>query len=83
MLIGDPLQLRPTVENYRESLPAFPLSGNQAGAIFLELSMDNPRTGRIYRFDQSLMERLATMGMPMSRLDIQRRMRPSISRLIR
>ncbi|KAG8957495.1 hypothetical protein FRC03_010078 [Tulasnella sp. 419] len=44
---------------------------------------DNPRTGRIYRFDQSLMERLWTMGFPMSRLDVQRRMRPSVSNLIR
>ncbi|KAG8957841.1 hypothetical protein FRC03_009761 [Tulasnella sp. 419] len=47
------------------------------------LSADNPRTGRIYRFDQSLMERLWTMGFPMSRLDVQRRMRPSVSNLIR
>ncbi|KAG8869904.1 hypothetical protein FRB97_000632 [Tulasnella sp. 331] len=47
------------------------------------LSMDNKRTGQIYRFDQSLMERLSEMGLRMSRLDVQRRMRPAISHLIR
>ncbi|KAG9009435.1 hypothetical protein FRB93_005371 [Tulasnella sp. JGI-2019a] len=47
------------------------------------LSMDNKRTGPTYRFDQSLMERLSGMGLHMSRLDVQRRMRPSISHLIR
>ncbi|KAG8922700.1 hypothetical protein FRC01_013709, partial [Tulasnella sp. 417] len=64
ILIGDPLQLRPTIENYH-------------------LSMDHPRTGKIYRFDQSLMERLFGMGLPMSQLDVQRRMRPQIANLIR
>ncbi|TDL21593.1 hypothetical protein BD410DRAFT_297523 [Rickenella mellea] len=65
ILIGDPLQLRPNVNNY-------------------ELSMDNPRGRKIYRFDMSLMERLSTSsGLPMSRLDVQRRMRPTISSLIR
>ncbi|KAG8887130.1 hypothetical protein FRB99_004317, partial [Tulasnella sp. 403] len=64
ILIGDPLQLRPTVENYF-------------------LSMDNPKTGHIYRFDQSLMERLSSTGFHMSRLDVQRRMRPRISELVR
>ncbi|KAG8972789.1 hypothetical protein FRB93_002430 [Tulasnella sp. JGI-2019a] len=47
------------------------------------LSMENKRTGSTYRFDQSLMERLSTMGLRMSRLDVQRRMRPSIAHLIR
>ncbi|KAG8998674.1 hypothetical protein FRB90_012253 [Tulasnella sp. 427] len=64
ILIGDPLQLRPTIENY-------------------QLSMDNPRTGKIFRFDQSLMERLSSMGLPMSQLDVQRRMRPEIADLVR
>ncbi|KAG8871651.1 hypothetical protein FRB98_000619 [Tulasnella sp. 332] len=64
ILIGDPLQLRPTLANY-------------------SLSMDNKRTGQIYRFDQSLMERLSEMGLRMSRLDVQRRIRPAISHLIR
>ncbi|KAG8943343.1 hypothetical protein FRC03_002541, partial [Tulasnella sp. 419] len=64
ILIGDPLQLRPTLANYR-------------------LSTDNPRTGPIYRFDQSLMERLSSMKFPMSQLEVQRRMRPTVSNLIR
>ncbi|KAG8861658.1 hypothetical protein FRB96_002615 [Tulasnella sp. 330] len=47
------------------------------------LSIDNKRTGLTYRFDQSLMERLFKMELSMSRLDVQRRMRPSIANLIR
>ncbi|KAH8119264.1 P-loop containing nucleoside triphosphate hydrolase protein [Phellopilus nigrolimitatus] len=64
VLIGDPLQLRPTLNNYG-------------------LSMDNPRGRKLYRFDMSLMERLSSSGLNMSRLDVQRRMRPSISDLVR
>ncbi|KAG8790256.1 hypothetical protein FRC12_012372 [Ceratobasidium sp. 428] len=48
-----------------------------------KLSIDNRTTGQIYRFDMSLMERLSSSGFPMSRLDVQRRMRPDISSLIR
>ncbi|QRV96757.1 Zinc finger, NF-X1-type [Ceratobasidium sp. AG-Ba] len=48
-----------------------------------KLSIDNRTTGPIYRFDLSLMERLSKSGFPMSRLDVQRRMRPEISSLIR
>ncbi|KAH7335671.1 hypothetical protein B0J17DRAFT_769501 [Rhizoctonia solani] len=48
-----------------------------------KLSSDNPVTGKIYRFNQSLMERLSMHGFPMAQLDVQRRMRPSISSLIR
>ncbi|KAG8908713.1 hypothetical protein FRC01_007272, partial [Tulasnella sp. 417] len=64
ILIGDPLQLRPTIENY-------------------QLSMENPRTGKVFRFDQSLMERLSSMGLPMAQLDVQRRMKPRIADLVR
>ncbi|CAE6473604.1 unnamed protein product [Rhizoctonia solani] len=64
IMIGDPLQLRPSINNYK-------------------LSIDNRETGSIYRFDQSLMERLHKSGFPMSQLDVQRRMRPMISSLIR
>ena len=46
------------------------------------LSMESKR-GQIYKFDMSLMERLSTSGLPMSRIDVQRRMRPEISSLIR
>ncbi|KAL4078405.1 hypothetical protein V8B97DRAFT_1937181 [Scleroderma yunnanense] len=64
ILIGDPLQLRPTLNNF-------------------SLSMDSRRGRELFRFDMSLMERLSSSGLPMSRLDVQRRMRPSISSLIR
>jgi len=45
--------------------------------------MDHPMGKQIYRFDQSLMERLASSGLSMSQLNVQRRMRPDISALIR
>ncbi|KAF8656766.1 hypothetical protein AX16_002444 [Volvariella volvacea WC 439] len=64
ILIGDPLQLRPTLNNY-------------------SLSIDSKTGERLYRFDMSLMERLSSSGFPMSRIDVQRRMRPQISSLIR
>ncbi|KAG9127476.1 hypothetical protein FRC07_013285 [Ceratobasidium sp. 392] len=64
IMIGDPLQLRPNLVNYK-------------------LSVDNRDTGKIYQFDRSLMERLSDSGLHMSRLDVQRRMRPDISSLIR
>ncbi|CAE6444479.1 unnamed protein product [Rhizoctonia solani] len=48
-----------------------------------KLATENPKTGKIYRFDQSLMERLSSSGFPMSQIDVQRRMRPEISSLIR
>ncbi|CAE6473587.1 unnamed protein product [Rhizoctonia solani] len=48
-----------------------------------KLSSDNPVTGKIYKFNQSLMERLSRNGFPMAQLDVQRRMRPSISSLIK
>jgi hypothetical protein len=49
----------------------------------IALSMDSKRGAELYKFDMSLMERLATAGLPMSRIDVQRRMRPTISSLIR
>jgi len=45
--------------------------------------MDHPTGKQIYRFDQSLMERLSSSGLTMSQLNVQRRMRPDISALIR
>ncbi|KIM23243.1 hypothetical protein M408DRAFT_264970, partial [Serendipita vermifera MAFF 305830] len=47
------------------------------------LSMDHPRGKAIYKFDQSTMERLDNAGMPMSKLSVQRRMRPEISAIAR
>jgi hypothetical protein len=49
----------------------------------LALSMDSRRGSELFKFDMSLMERLAKSGLPMSRIDVQRRMRPEISSLIR
>ena len=47
------------------------------------LSMDS-RSGRdFFKFDRSLMERLADSGFPMSQINVQRRMRPTISNHIR
>jgi len=45
--------------------------------------MDCRRGAQLFKFDMSLMERLAGSGLSMSRLDVQRRMRPTISALIR
>ncbi|OSX56367.1 hypothetical protein POSPLADRAFT_1050853 [Postia placenta MAD-698-R-SB12] len=47
------------------------------------LSTDNERGNKLFKFDRSLMERLADDGLPMSILQKQRRMRPTISHLIR
>ncbi|KAJ7163577.1 hypothetical protein C8R43DRAFT_1171786, partial [Mycena crocata] len=64
ILVGDPRQLRPTLNTY-------------------SLSMDNKRGRQLFKFDMSLMERLAENGLAMSQINVQRRMRPSISSLIR
>ncbi|KAG8833029.1 hypothetical protein FRC17_000152 [Serendipita sp. 399] len=64
IMIGDPLQLRPTINNYM-------------------LSMDHAIGKKIYKFDQSTMERLDGAGMGMSQLNVQRRMRPEISSIAR
>ena len=45
--------------------------------------MDHPTGKDIYKFDQSTMERLDNAGMPMSKLTVQRRMRPDISSIAR
>ncbi|KAI1371941.1 P-loop containing nucleoside triphosphate hydrolase protein [Hypoxylon crocopeplum] len=69
ILIGDHLQLRPQVTNY-------------------ELSVANPH-GKQYALDISLFERLVRpnrptdLKLPFNTLEIQRRMHPSISNLIR
>ncbi|KAK0433784.1 hypothetical protein EV421DRAFT_1718181 [Armillaria borealis] len=47
------------------------------------LSMDSERGRKLYKFDRSLMERLSDGGFPMSQINVQRRMRPSISHNIR
>lgn len=45
--------------------------------------MDSRQGKQLYQFDRSLMERLASEGMSMSLINVQRRMRPQISDLIR
>lgn len=81
ILIGDPQQLRPTLNNY--------CMFNDLGSFlnlpptYAALSMDSRRGSELFKFDMSLMERLAKSGFPMSRIDVQRRMRPTISNLIR
>ena len=45
--------------------------------------MDSRRGSELFKFDMSLMERLAKSGFPMSQIDVQRRMRPTISNLVR
>ncbi|KAB5577473.1 hypothetical protein GE09DRAFT_988414 [Coniochaeta sp. 2T2.1] len=66
--IGDHDQLRPQINNY-------------------SLSLENSR-GMLYQLDRSQFERLAVgepglPRMPVAQLNVQRRMRPEISRLIR
>lgn len=47
------------------------------------LSVDSSRGRDLFKFDRSLMERLADNGFPMSHINVQRRMRPVISHHIR
>ena len=61
ILIGDHLQLRPKVENYRLTKVS----------------------GHGYDFDVSLFERMIMNGYPSAMLQVQHRMRPCISALIR
>lgn len=81
IMIGDPLQLRPTLNNYSKSRVL-----KFGGTLLIaptELSVDSQRGAELYKFDMSLMERLSSSGFPMSRIDIQRRMRPEIAQLVR
>ncbi|KAJ4500147.1 hypothetical protein C8R41DRAFT_529014 [Lentinula lateritia] len=48
-----------------------------------DLSMDSERGKTLFKFDRSLMERLSDAGLPMSQINVQRRMRPTISAHIR
>ncbi|KAI1789230.1 hypothetical protein LXA43DRAFT_1155066 [Ganoderma leucocontextum] len=47
------------------------------------LSMDSSIGNELYKFDRSMMERLYDAGYPMSQINVQRRMRPTISHFIR
>jgi superfamily I DNA and/or RNA helicase len=77
--IGDPLQLRPTLNNYGAYSQ---MRRNNLRSLIAALSMDNKRGAALYRFDMSLMERLSA-ELQMSQIDVQRRMRPQVSTLIR
>lgn len=45
--------------------------------------MESSRGRELYKFDRSLMERLADEALPMTQINVQRRMRPEISHLPR
>ena len=76
--IGDPLQLRPSINAYREPFPSIASSFSYIAAIRLivfnfppplqDLSVENTRGlgNKLYRFDVSLMERLADNGLEVS-----------------
>lgn len=49
----------------------------------IALSMDSDRGKELFKFDRSLMERLADNGFPTSQINVQHRMRPTISHNIR
>lgn len=83
ILIGDPEQLRSTLNNYGKTSNHVCSRFDHLMVLWSALSSDHRTGKKLYRFDMSLMERLATSGLPMSRLDVQRRMRPQISSLIR
>lgn len=82
ILIGDPLQLRPTLNNFCEFRSRV-MRQAEFMTCALALSMESRRGRELYKFDMSLMERLSSSGLAMSRIDVQRRMRPTISSLIR
>ena len=78
--IGDPQQLRPNVSTFGES-PTFFVT--QCVTPSKALSMDSASGRELFKFDRSLMERLSDMGMAMSQINVQRRMRPTISHFVR
>jgi hypothetical protein len=45
--------------------------------------MDSTSGRELFKFDRSLMERLSDVGMRMSQINVQRRMRPRISHFVR
>jgi hypothetical protein len=78
--IGDPQQLRPNISTFGESLiPLIALTLTLSKA----LSMDSTSGRELFKFDRSLMERLSDMRMTMSQINVQRRMRPTISHFVR
>lgn len=59
------------------------MMGLETHLRYLALSMDSERGKELYKFDRSLMERLYDANMPMTQINVQRRMRPAISHFIR
>ena len=81
--IGDPRQLRPSLATY-SALNIFELiSEKWSSETFPALSVESAIGNELYKFDRSLMERLSDAQFPMSQINVQRRMRPEISHLIR
>ena len=78
--IGDPQQLRPTVSTFSESSA---LVVTIRLTLWKALTMDSRPGKELYKFDRSLMERLSDMGMAMSQINVQRRMRTAISHFVR
>lgn len=70
---------------FGDVLLVFSISGLLWSLTFFRvaLSMDSSRGKDLFKFDRSLMERLADNGFPMSQINVQRRMRPAISHHIR
>ncbi|KAH9048647.1 hypothetical protein EDB83DRAFT_2676911 [Lactarius deliciosus] len=83
--IGDPKQLRPNLSTFGGSLVTGHSrpSSHEANVPPKALSMDSMSGRELFKFDRSLMERLSDGGMSMSQINVQRRMRPSISHFVR
>ncbi|KAH9066139.1 hypothetical protein EDB87DRAFT_1678878 [Lactarius vividus] len=81
--IGDPKQLRPNLATFRGSPVTRIPHSHKANVPPKALSMDSTSGRELFKFDRSLMERLSDGGMSMSQINMQRRMRPSISHFVR
>ena len=91
-----PVKLSPTPHLHRGPKAAEAQFGNILSVVsgrmrflrtltfsWIALSMDSGRGKDLFKFDRSMMERLADNGFPMSQINVQRRMRPTISHHIR
>lgn len=76
ILIGDHLQLRPQIENYRASRSLLVTVVNPLTSSISELSIDSD-SGKLYRLDESLFERLVKCMVPS--LSRSRSLTPSLS----
>ena len=81
--IGDPRQLRPSLATYSVLNIFHSMNERWHAEFFSALSVESAVGRELYKFDRSLMERLSDAQFPMSQINVQRRMRPEISHLIR